>query len=237
MPVAPFSSACSRSSGSSMLAWSSTSSPSIVRADSFEAALRLWDERTHLYQYVLKRPAALEDDPPHPHPGVDVILRRRTADRKRLGAPSFTVSLYLVVVVDTERAVTAWTASARRLARAPLATVRDALSTTSTVVDLDADVAQRAAHLRHKVDAFVQQLEDTVAPRVLAQAEAFTLFRRLLNYTPEKADGVRLRRAGMARSRGRAEMVARRSAAVKRSLMMRSVRRSRSGRGQIWPMT
>ncbi len=150
----------------------------------FEAALRLWDERTHLYQYVLKRPAALEDDPPHPHPGVDVILRRRTADRQRLGAPSFTVSLYLVVVVDTERAVTAWTASARRLARAPLATVRDALSTTSTVVDLDADVAQRAAHIRHKVDAFVQQLEDTVAPRVLAQAEAFTLFRRLLNYTP-----------------------------------------------------
>jgi len=159
----------------------------------FEASLRLWDERTHLYQYVLKRPAGLADEGTHPHPGVDAILRRRREDRRRLGAPSFTVSLYLVVVVDAERAITAWTDSARRLARAPLATMRDALSTTSTVVDLDADVAQRAAHLRHKVDAFVQQLEDTVAPRVLAQGDAFTLFRRLLNYTPEKADGVRLR--------------------------------------------
>ncbi|MFN7981129.1 MAG: hypothetical protein U0Q11_04675 [Vicinamibacterales bacterium] len=36
------------------------------------------------------------------------------------------------------------------------------------------------------------KLEDTVAPRVLGQGEAFTLFRRLLGYTPEK-DGVRVR--------------------------------------------
>ena len=57
------------------------------------------------------------------------------------------------------------------------------------------------SQLRHKVDAFVQQLEDTVAPRVLSKDEAFTFFRRLLNYTPEKADGVRLRAGHLSRLR------------------------------------
>jgi type IV secretion system protein VirB4 len=45
-------------------------------------------------------------------------------------------------------------------------------------------------HLRTTVDALVVQLADTVAPRVMPQGEAFTFFRRLLNYTPGKAEAI-----------------------------------------------
>src|SRR6188508_474008 len=35
----------------------------------FEASLRLWDERAHLYQYMLKRQRPTAPEEGHPHPG------------------------------------------------------------------------------------------------------------------------------------------------------------------------
>ena len=159
----------------------------------YEVALRLWDERTRLLQYVLKRNRVARADDAHPHPAVDTMLRRRHAYLHAQQAELFTVSLYVVVVVDSDQPVTAWASQARRALRQPVAVSREWLSPSRTIVRLDDDLERRRVQLRHKVDAFVQQLEDTVAPRLLSKREAFTFFRRLLNYTPEKADGVRLR--------------------------------------------
>ncbi|MEO8481548.1 MAG: DUF87 domain-containing protein [Acidobacteriota bacterium] len=159
----------------------------------FEVALRLWDERTRLLQYVLKRNRVARADNAHAHPAVDTLLRRRHAYLQAHQADLFTVSLYLVVLVEPDRPATAWASQARRALRQPLATSREWLSTSRTIIRLDADLDRRRVQLRHKVDAFVQQLEDTVAPRLLSKGEAFTFFRRLLNYTPEKADAVGLR--------------------------------------------
>ncbi len=159
----------------------------------FEVALRLWDERTRLYQYVLKRNRVARVDDTHPHPAVDTLLRRRHAFLHTQQAELFTVSLYLVVVVEGDRQATAWAHHARRVWRAPIAAAREWFSTVGTMVRLDDDLDRQRVQLRHKVDAFMQQLEDAVGPRLLSKDEAFTFFRRLVNYTPEKADGIRLR--------------------------------------------
>ena len=66
----------------------------------FEVALRLWDERTRLSQYVLKRNRVARPDDAHPHPAVDTLLRRRHAFLQAQQAELFTVSLYLVVLVE-----------------------------------------------------------------------------------------------------------------------------------------
>ena len=66
----------------------------------FEVALRVWDERTRLHQYVLKRNRVTRPDTAHPHPAVDALLRRRHAYVQTQQAELFTVSLYLVVIVD-----------------------------------------------------------------------------------------------------------------------------------------
>ena len=130
----------------------------------FEVALRLWDERTRLSQYVLKRNRVARPDDAHPHPAVDTLLRRRHAYLHAQQADLFTVSLYLVVVVDPDRPAAAWASRARRALRQPVAASREWFSTARTVVRLDDDLERRRVQLRHKVDAFVQQLEDTVAP-------------------------------------------------------------------------
>jgi type IV secretion system protein VirB4 len=58
---------------------------------------------------------------------------------------------------------------------------------------IDADLDRRRLQLRHRVEAFALQLDDAVRPRVLGKDEAYRVFRRLVNYNPTKADGVRLR--------------------------------------------
>ena len=159
----------------------------------FEVALRLWDEHTRLYQYVLKRHSIALPDPSHPHPAVDALLRRRHACLDAKQADLYTVALYLVVLAERGPHGEVWRPRLRQAVREPVTTIREWLSTSRTVVRLDDDLERRRVHLRHQVDAFVLQLEDTVHPRVLPKREAFTFFRRLVNYAPAKADGVRLR--------------------------------------------
>jgi type IV secretion/conjugal transfer VirB4 family ATPase len=158
----------------------------------FDVALRLWDEHTRLYQYVLKRNRIGQPDVGHAHPAVDALLRRRHAFLEAKQAELYTVDLYLVVVAETGH-TEAWPPQVRRALREPATAIREWLSTARTCVRLDEDIERRRRHLQHKVDAFVLQLRDTVRPRLLPKEEAFTFFRRLLNYAPAKADRVRLR--------------------------------------------
>jgi type IV secretion system protein VirB4 len=159
----------------------------------FEAALRLWDERTRVYQYVVKRHRPPDVPTSHPHPGVDRILQRRDAYLRREAPALFSVSLYLVVTAAAPPAIATWPAQTARFLRAPVTTARAWLSTTHTVRTLDGELQRRATELRHKADACVLQLADTVHPRLLTREDAFTFFRRLANYDPPKADAVRWR--------------------------------------------
>ena len=130
----------------------------------FEVALRLWDERTRLSQYVLKRNRVARADDAHPHPAVDALLRRRHAHLQAHQAALFTVSLYLVVLVEAEPsddglgesvATRALVSPSPRAASGSRRPARSCASTRTWSAD--------GVQLRHKVDAFVQQLEDTVA--------------------------------------------------------------------------
>ena len=159
----------------------------------FEVALRLWDEQTRLYQYVVKRRQSPAPEVFQAHPAVETVLRRRQAFLADRQQDLYAMALYLVVLAERRADTESWLPRARRALRQPLKSMREWSSTTRTVVRLDADLERRRLQLRHKVDAFILQLSDAVGPRLLPKAEAFTFFRRLVNYTPSKADDARLR--------------------------------------------
>ena len=159
----------------------------------FEVALRLWDEHTRLSQYVLKRNRLAWPEESHAHPAVDALLRRRRAFLTGKAADLYAVELYLVVLTEAARSHAPWRTPLHQAWRTPAHALREWLSPAQTVLRLDARLRQRCQQLRQKGDAFLLQLEDTLHPRVLSSADAFTFFRRLLNYAPGKPDAVRLR--------------------------------------------
>jgi len=159
----------------------------------FEVALRLWDERTRLYQYVLKRNGAGWPVPSHPNSAVEHLLRQRHAFLAARAADLYEVTLYLVVIVEAGPHLDAWSSRLRQTVQSPATALRDWLSTGQTAMRLDEDIEQRRQQLRHRVEAFVLQLQDTIRPRLLGKSDAFTFFRRLLNYDPARADDTGLR--------------------------------------------
>ena len=152
----------------------------IARVD---AALRLWDEHAHIYQYVLKRPVTLETEAFTGDAKVDHLLALRRGNRGSQAAQRFQLSLYLVVVVDAPRQVPDRLQHLRDSLRHPLAAVRRSLSTQTTVVNFDEALAARVAQLRHRGHAFVQQLQDVAATRALNAEDAWRVLRRLVNDT------------------------------------------------------
>jgi type IV secretion system protein TrbE len=160
----------------------------------FETALRLWDERTRLYQYVLKRNRVEVSEPHHANPALDTLLQRRRAFLEAKRQELYAVDLYLVVLAEAPVAAAGnWWTAIRRACRAPVSSIREWFSTPRTILRLDRDLERRSLELRHKVDAFVLQLEDTLHPRVLSKTDAFRFFRQLLNYAPAKSEAVRYR--------------------------------------------
>ncbi len=156
--------------------------------DRWAAALRTLGEAFRVYQYQLKTPLAEIPTPRADHPVVDAALMRR-ADALRAKADTlFTFDLVYVVIYEGWTPRRDWRARLRRLADRDGLT--DVLSTTRHASRIDAELSRAVRHLRTTVDAMIVQLADTVAPRVMAQGEAFTFFRRLLNYTPGKAEAI-----------------------------------------------
>lgn len=158
-----------------------------------ESALRLWDEHTHVYQYLVKRPAPVPVDTAHADPRVRQLLERRRNHRAINRTAPFEVALYMAIVVNPPTAVIDRVARWRERATSPMTHAKAWLSNRETVLQLDTHLDDRIAQLRSRVDAFIQQLDDTLSPRLLNAPDAWRVLRSLVNYHPEKADEVPLR--------------------------------------------
>ncbi len=160
----------------------------------FETALRLLDDRTHFYQYLLKENGVeLPESRSEVDPAVAALLARRRAWMTTRRQSIFRYELYWVVLDERRDTPAAWREVAERIARHPIQHLHAWLSTQMTVVHLDRQLGDRVRRLRQRVDAFALQLEDPFAPRVLPKDDAFLFWRRLLNYDPAVANAVRLR--------------------------------------------
>src|ERR1700693_214810 len=162
-------------------------------AHRFEQALRQLDESFRVYQYVLKRRAPVVTAAAHPHPVVDEALRRRTAHFAAKRETLFELELYLVVLYEGAVDRPSWSHRFGELVASPATVIRERLSVRAVTTILAGQLGRATAHLHQKAEAFAIQLADTVRPSLLAKGEAFRVLRRIVNYTPHKADGVALK--------------------------------------------
>jgi type IV secretion system protein TrbE len=162
-------------------------------AHRFEQALRQLDESFRVYQYLIKRPAPIVTAAPHSHPVVHEALTRRTAQFAERRETLFELELYLAVLYEGAVTQRSWPHRLRDVATSPATAIRGRLSVKTVTTVLGDQLSRAVAHLHHKADAFAIQLADTVRPTLLPKAEAFRVLRRLVNYTPHKADDVALK--------------------------------------------
>lgn len=155
----------------------------------FEATLRAFDPQFRLYQYIVKRDSV---QIPHQNEYDNALVQEAALSRVEYledkADQIYSLEGYLVVLYSGSRHSLTFADKLKLVSRHPVAGVASMLSTDKTVLLMQERIDGGQQALLNKVNSFVVQLRDFVPVEVLGKAEAFTFFRRLLNFDQLKAD-------------------------------------------------
>lgn len=156
----------------------------------FEAGLRLVDEKTRVYQYLLKRHVGVFAVTDCSRAVAQETFQRRADYLNGRREQLFQVDQYLVLLSD-QTGIGRLHRSLRQFLRQPLTAIREQLSLRHTFNLIESQLDEAARTLDQLASAFAVQLADCHLRR-LHKSEAFSFFRRLLNFDPGVVDASKL---------------------------------------------
>lgn len=154
-----------------------------------ESALKLFDERCHLYQYLFKRNNENIPYKLYANPIVDAAIKNRIAYLASKSDTLFSVSVYFVVLYESIQASHKIASVATHLTRDPkgaLADLRAHFSTDKQTVFLGRHLREAETALLQKAHSFILHVGDFLTIRLLDKQEAFRVLKRTLNFHPAK---------------------------------------------------
>jgi type IV secretion/conjugal transfer VirB4 family ATPase len=156
----------------------------------FGSAVRLFDERFRIYQYLIKG----EYGPIPASPLGDVEAARAT--RERIATLEthglYRIEVRFAIVYEEWRSPVARLGRLQRWIHEPAAAFREMLSSLRTIDLLETDLIRARQELHNRLRNFIAQLNDFLHVEILDKRAAFHFLRGLLNYTPYKNEGVDL---------------------------------------------
>lgn len=141
----------------------------------FESAVRTFDERFRLYQYMFKRDHATIPHEHYDNPVVERAIKARSEFLEAKGEALFAIDVFFVVVYENPS----------RLGRPSFVSM---LSTRKSASAFDEQLARNCETLLTKTDSFAMQLRDDLRPELLDKSSASRVLRRLVNFAPHKAE-------------------------------------------------
>jgi type IV secretion/conjugal transfer VirB4 family ATPase len=161
-----------------------------------ESALKLFDERYRLYQYLFKRNDEAIPYKLYANPIVNSAIKNRIAYLGSKADTLFSLSVYYVVLYRGFQAAHQLGSALAELPKNPRKALRDIeahFSSQKQVVALGRHVASAEAALLQKARSFVLQVSDFLPVRMLDKHEAFRVLKRTLNFHPDKLDLAKLK--------------------------------------------
>lgn len=146
-----------------------------------ERALTTFDERFRIYTYFFKREHDGLTGETSDAPVINAMLQNRLRFLNNRLGQLFTVQTAIVIVFEGWRSAHDSHALAGRGLRRQLATLKTALSRTSTINELNDEFEQARDLLLGKVQSFVSQLQGSFDVEILDCNRAFQIQRQLLN--------------------------------------------------------
>jgi type IV secretory pathway VirB4 component len=144
-------------------------------------ACRVLTEGFCLYQYLIKRRAALTFDTSHPNPVVAHALREREASLNARRDRLFTFDQYAVILYDLTLVGGKRPQGPHHGFRHPLLALRTHLSGAATLHLLDDELTRACQTLVERADTWALQLRDVLAPARLDRAATLRFLRRLVH--------------------------------------------------------
>lgn len=161
-----------------------------------ESALKLFDERYRVYQYLFKRNNETIPYKLYGSPVVDAAIKSRIAYLESKADTLFSLSIYYVVLYEGFRPSRRLSNILQEFPTRPGKTLGNLVGNFSTkkqVVLMAAEVGKAQAALLQKIESFILQVSDFLPVRLLDKQEAFRVLKRTLNFDPLKLEQAKLK--------------------------------------------
>lgn len=158
----------------------------------FEACVRSFDPSFRIYQYVIKRDSAsIPRSADYANPIVRQAVSSRVEYLEGKADELYSLDIYFVVLYEGSRYSLNVAEKFKLIAKQPSAALA-LFSTGKSVLLIEEFINRGHQVLVNRVNSFLIQIREYVPIRLAAKAEAFTFFRKLLNFSHQKADSVPL---------------------------------------------
>jgi type IV secretion system protein VirB4 len=154
-----------------------------------ESALKLFDDKYRIYQYLFKRNNETIPYKAYGKPIVDAAIKNRIAYFAKKSDTLFSLSIYYVILFEGFRYTRTLSRALSEFPKHPskaLGELRAHFSGTKQVVLLDREISKGQATLRQKVEGFILQVSDFLPMRLLDKQESFRVLKQTLNFDPHK---------------------------------------------------
>src|SRR6202162_396393 len=161
-----------------------------------ESALKLFDEKFRVYQYIFKINIQGIPHKLYGNPVLDTAISNRIAYLASKADKLFSLSIYYVVLFEGFRYQRRLGSILLEFPNHPLRTLGElwaSFSTRKKCVLLYGEISKGQAILHQKLRSFILQVSDFLPVRLLDKQEAFRVLYRTLNFSPLKVGLARLR--------------------------------------------
>jgi len=160
-----------------------------------EAALRVFDDKTRIYQLLFKSQAEVVQPAAHPNPLVQAAAEQRTRHLTERADDLHRLDIYFVLLREGTAASASALSALRRVPQDFIGAGRDFLrsfASDKTRILVADQIETAARQLEHRSRSFIQQLEDLVKIDLLQAEDAFRVLYRTLNFENWKRENARL---------------------------------------------
>src|SRR5579884_160699 len=160
-----------------------------------ESALKIFDEKCRLYQYLFKRNRAEIPFQTYGNEVVDAAIRNRIEYLRGKADQIYSLKIYYVILFEGFRYEQRLLSTIGKFASKPAQAFRELgalASTKKQVVLIDSEIEKARAALLAKARAFVRQVGDFTRVEVLPKQQAASVLKSILNFSPHKTNGAQV---------------------------------------------
>jgi type IV secretion system protein VirB4 len=160
-----------------------------------ESALKVFDEKCRLYQYLFKRNRAEIPFQTYGDPVVDAAIRSRIDYLRSRADEMYSLKIYYVILFEGFRYRQRLLSTLGKLSSEPAQALREITALASTkqqVVLIDSEIEKSRTALLAEVRNFTSQVNDFTNVEILPKQKAATVVKSILNFSSQKINGARL---------------------------------------------
>ncbi|MCU1305286.1 MAG: type secretion/conjugal transfer ATPase, VirB4 family [Candidatus Sulfotelmatobacter sp.] len=161
-----------------------------------EAALKLFDGRCRIYQYLFKRNAPELPHRAYSNPIVSAAINNRITYLKGKAESLYALAIYFVVIFENSpanKALLRTFAKSGPQKRRAWRELKAALSNRKQAFLLGDEIHRAQAALSQKISSFILQVNDFLPVELLGKREAFRFLKQVLNFAPHKLEFAQLK--------------------------------------------